>query len=86
MSKQLPPTPTASIIVLALLLSGVWGVGGGRVVRWCWGNLQCLLIWIRLGQGPTALVVGACGGLFGHFFSLVCHFSILSPSMGDGPI
>ena len=38
---------------------------GGRVVRWCWVNFQCrgvLLIWIRVGQGPTALAVGAGGG------------------------
>ena len=25
-------------------------------------------IWITVGQGPTALVVGA-GGVFGHFYS-----------------
>ena len=45
---------------------------GGRVVRWCWVNFQCLgvlLIWIIVGQGPIALAVGAVGGWFGHFFS-----------------
>ena len=26
-------------------------------------------IWICAGQGPTALAVGADGGLFGHFHS-----------------
>ena len=49
---------------------------GGRVVRWSWVNFQCrgvLLVWIRVGQGPTALAVGA-GGLFGHFYS---HLSFL---------
>ena len=38
--------------------------GSGRVVRWCWVNFQCrgvLLIWIIVGQGPTALAVGAVG-------------------------
>ena len=42
-----------------------------------------LLIWITVGQGPTALTVGAGGGgrLFGHFFSLVYHLSFLSPSL-----
>ena len=38
------------------------GGGGGRVVRWCWVNFQCrgvLLIWIKVGQGPTVLAVGA---------------------------
>ena len=37
----------------------------GREVRWCWVNFQCrgvLLIWIIVGQGPTALAVGAGGG------------------------
>ena len=32
-------------------------------------------IWITVGQGPTALAVGAGGGLFGHFYS---HLSCLS--------
>ena len=34
------------------------------MARWCWVNFQCwdvLLIWIRVGQGPTALVGGADG-------------------------
>ena len=37
------------------------------MVRWCWVNFQCrgvLLIWIIVGQGPTALAVGAGGGCF----------------------
>ena len=63
---------------------------GGRVARWCWVNFQCwgvLLIWMRVGQGPTALAVGAGGGCL-DIFSLICHFSFLSPSLsgGDGPI
>ena len=43
-------------------------------------------IWITVGQGPSALAVGAGGGLFGHFYS---HRSLLfsfSLSLGDGPI
>ena len=39
---------------------------------------------IRVGQGPTALAVGAGRGCFGHF-TLVYHFSF-SLSLGDGPI
>ena len=60
------------IITQSLQYAG--GGGGGRVVRWCWVNFQCrgvLLIWIIVGQGPIALAVGAGGGLFGHFFSIL---------------
>ena len=35
-------------------------------------------IWIRVGQGPTALAVGAGGGCL-NIFSLCYHFSLLSP-------
>ena len=58
--------------------------GGGRVVRRCWVNFKCrgvLLLWTVVGQVPIALAVGAGGGLFGRFFSLVYHFSTLSPSL-----
>ena len=60
---------------------------GGRVVRWCWVNFQCrgVLIWIIVGQGLTALAVGAGGGYL-DIFSLVYHFSSFSLSLGDGPI
>ena len=53
----------------------------GWSVRWCWVNFQCrgdLLIWIRVRQGPTALAMGAGGG-FLDIFTLVYHFSFLSP-------
>ena len=59
--------------------------GGGRVVRWCWVNFQCrgvLLIWIIVWQGLTALAVGAGGGCL-DIFSLVYHFSLLSPSLWE---
>ena len=38
-------------------------------------------IWIRVGQGPTTLAVGAGGWLFGYFYSPV--FSSLSPSLWE---
>ena len=41
-----------------------------------------LNIWTRAGQGPTALVVGAGGGCL-DIFSLVYHFSFLSPSLWE---
>ena len=56
------------------------------MVRWCWGKLPVpgvLLIWIMVGQGgPAALAVGAGGGCLG-IFSLVCHFSFLSPYLWE---
>ena len=55
------------------------------MVRWCWVNFKCrgvLLIWIKVGQGPTALAVGV-GGCCLDIFSLVYHFSFLSPSLWE---
>ena len=57
-------------------------------MRWCWVNFQCrcvLLIWIRVGQGPTALAVGA-GGL--DIFSLICPLSERPPDIDclKGPL
>ena len=46
-------------------------------------------IWITVGQGPTALAVGAgrCRwGLFGHFYSHLSFLSSFSLSLGDGSI
>ena len=43
-------------------------------------------IWITVGQGPTALAVGAGGGCL-DISSLIYPFFPLSPhSLGDGPI
>ena len=43
-------------------------------------------VWIAVGQGPTALVVGASGGCL-EIFSLVYPFlSSFSLSLGDSPI
>ena len=42
-------------------------------------------IWMIVGQGPIALAVGA-GGSCLRTFSLLYPFSLLSPSLGDGPI
>ena len=61
---------------------------GGWVVRWCWVNFQCrgvLLIWLIVGQGPTALAVGADGGCL-DIFTLISLLSSFSLSLGDGPI
>ena len=60
-------------------------LGGGRVVRWSWVNLQCrgiLLVLIRIGQGPTALAVGAGWGCL-DIFILIYPFSSLSPPLWE---
>ena len=54
-------------------------------MRRCWVNFQCRgvpLIWIRVGQGPTALAVGAGGGCL-DIFTLIYPFSSLSPSLWE---
>ena len=68
----------------------IWGGGGGgrgrgRVVRWSWVNFQCrgvLLVWIGVGQGPTALAVGAGGGCV-DIFTLIYSFSSFYPSLWE---
>ena len=60
-------------------------LGGGRVVRRCWVNFQCrgvLLTWNTVGQAPIVLAVGAGGGCL-DIFSLLYHFSFLSPSLWE---
>ena len=43
-------------------------------------------VWITVGQGPTALAVGA-GGVCLDIFTLIYPFlSSFSLSLGDGPI
>ena len=43
-------------------------------------------ILIRVGQGPTALAVGAGGGCLDIFYSHLILLSSISLSLGDGPI
>ena len=59
--------------------------GGGRVLRRCWVNFQgrgVLLIWIIIGQGPTALAVGA-GGRCLDIFTLIYPFFPLPLSLWE---
>ena len=42
-------------------------------------------IWITVGQGPTALAVGAGGGYL-DIFILIYPFFPLSPPLGDGRV
>ena len=60
---------------------------GGRVVRWGWVNFQCrgvLLIWIKVGQGPTVLAVGAGGVCLDIFLSSIISLYFL-PLSGRRP-
>ena len=64
----------------------VMGWSGGAMVL---GKLPVQgrpTIWITVGQGPTALAVGADGGLFAHFYSHLSFHSFFSLSLGDGSI
>ena len=57
------------------------------MVRWCWVNFQCwgvLPIRILVGQGPTALAVGADGGCLDNFLSSIISLFFL-PFSGRGP-
>ena len=68
------------------LFKGGWGRSGGAMVL---GKIPVPgrpTIWMIVGQGPTALAVGAGGGLFGHFYSRLSFLSSFSLSLGDGPI
>ena len=69
------------------LLNGELRRGGGRVVRWSWVNFQCrgvLLVWIRVGQGPTALAVGAGGVVWTFLLSSILSLLFL-PLFGRRP-
>ena len=45
-----------------------------------------LPVWITVGQGPTALAVGAGGGCLDIFISSVFSLFFLCLSLGDGSI
>ena len=57
------------------------------MVQWCWVNFQCrgvLLIRIIVGQGPTALAVGAGGSCLEIFLSPIISLLFL-PLSGRRP-
>ena len=64
------------------MLEQNWGWSGGAMVL---GKLPVPgrpTNLITVGQGPTALAIGAGGGCL-DFFSLVYHFSFVSPSLWE---
>ena len=55
------------------------------MMRWSWINFQdrgVLLVWIRVGQGLTALAVDAGGGCL-DILTLIYPFSFLSPFLWE---
>ena len=71
----------ADSLLILLSAENAWG---GRVVRWCWVNLQfrgVSLFWTIVGQGPIALAVGAGWGCLDIFLSSV--ISLFSPSLWE---
>ena len=57
------------------------------MLRWRWVNLQCrgdLLIWIQVGQEPTALAVDAVGVVWTFFLSSIISLFFL-PLSGRRP-
>ena len=63
-----------------------WGRLGGAMVL---GKLPVPgrpTIWITVGQGPTALAVGAGGCCLDIFTLIYPFFSSFTLSLGDGPI
>ena len=69
------------LIIRYPFLSGGWS-GGAMML----GKLSVPgrpTIWIRVGQGPTALAVGASGCRFGNFFSRLSFLSSFSRSLWE---
>ena len=80
-----PLTSNIYWTILKKLASSFSNEEGRSVVRRCWVNFQCwgvLLIRIIVGQGPVVLAVGAGWGCL-DIFSLIYHFSFLSPSLWE---
>ena len=62
------------------------GLSGGAMVL---GKLPVPgrpTVWMAVGQGPTALAVGADGGCLENFTLVYPFLSSFSLSLGDGPI
>ena len=64
-----------------IFLTKFW-VSGGAIVLGKLPVLGRLTIWIRVGQGPTALAVGAGGGCL-NIFTLEYPLCPLSPSLWE---
>ena len=70
--------------VISLLIHGFLSVNARLLVAF--GTAFYAIIWITVGQGPTALAVGAGGGYLNIFNSHLSFLFSFSLSLGDGPI
>ena len=94
MSKQPPPTPTVSAICPCPTMVQIVGRPSTESGGWSGGAMVLVklpvpgrpTIWITVGQGPTALVVGAGGGCLDIFTLIYPFLFSFSLSLGDGPI
>ena len=81
-TKWLDAIPLVTIDAKTTATKLIRGWSGGAMVL---GKLPVPgrpTIWISVGQGPTALAVGAGGGCL-DIFSLIYPFSFLSPSLWE---
>ena len=84
------PTAVCVSFFVGYIIKWEGGGGGGGGGGWSGGAMVLgklpvpgrPTIWIIVGQGPTVLAVGAGGGCL-DIFSLVYHFSILTPSLWE---
>ena len=78
--------PIMKLLLLTVLLTCFsvlcWGWSGGAMVLGKLPVPKRPTIWIIVGQGPTALAVGAGGGCL-DIFTLIYPFSPLSPSLWE---
>ena len=75
------------LVTLRILFIKMTFTAFNGVVGWCDGAGKVPVpvrptIWITVGQGPTALAVGAGGGCL-DIFTLICPFCHLSPSLWE---
>ena len=71
--------------IIPISLTVLLCLGGGRVVRWCWENFQCRGAPANMDYS-RARAYGACsrcGWGCLDIFSLIYHFSFLSPSLWE---
>ena len=72
--------------LFAFSFSWYKGWSGDAMVLGKFSVLGRPTIWITVGQGPTALAVGAGGGCLDMFYYHLSFLSSSSISLGDGPI